>query len=483
MIFRFFLAVFLIASLEARGQGIGNLDLITQTNGDIHNGTLASEVFTLETPYGSVSIPYSQTKFLQRRTINDQMVLTLITREGERYSGQLADRAFTVLRPDEPPITVSQDDIAEVEFGERPSLAKKAYPPHAFQMTNGDLFRGRLLTGTFMVKSGMGLKTEERENIQAIDIHLRSDTPLPMARLFHHASAQGEIGHLLNGTLSLQTSFGQSIAVKTTTVSTLSLTNNDLSFPSPFPAVPHQSFRDPMKSGGLGPELVLLKGGTYDQGDLSGGGDNDEKPVRKINLVNPFAMGKFEVTFDEYDRFCRATGRDYPEDSGWGRGTRPVINVSWEDAVAYTQWLSEETGRRYRLPSDSEWEFAARGGTQSRYWWGARAGQDKANCAGCGSLWDAERTAPVGKFPANPFGLNDTAGNVFEWAADCYHDTFEQAPRDGRPLEKAAGCGKRVIRGGAWSFPPKEVRSANRWRDFPTRSSDDTGFRVLRELP
>ena len=105
----------------------------------------------------------------------------------------------------------------------------------------------------------------------------------------------------------------------------------------------------------------------------------------------------------------------------------------------------------------------------------------RANCEGCGSLWDGEKTAPVGRFSANAFGLHDTAGNVFEWVADCYHNTFEHAPANGAALDKP-GCGKRVIRGGAWSFPPKEIRSANRWRDFPARRSDDTGFRVVREI-
>ncbi len=202
----------------------------------------------------------------------------------------------------------------------------------------------------------------------------------------------------------------------------------------------------------------------------------------EITLSKPFAMGLYEVTFEEYDRFCSATGCDRPDDGEWGRGRHPVINVSWEEAVAYTKWLSEKTGHTYRLPTDAEWEYAAKGGTTTKFWWGDDVGVAKANCAQCGSIWDAEKTARVGKFPPNPYGLHDTAGNVFEWTADCYHSSFAEAPADGSPLEKEPGCGKRVIRGGAWSFPPKEIRSTNRWRDFPTRRSDDTGFRVVREI-
>jgi formylglycine-generating enzyme required for sulfatase activity len=194
--------------------------------------------------------------------------------------------------------------------------------------------------------------------------------------------------------------------------------------------------------------------------------------------LQPFAIGVHEVTFDEYDRFCADTGHRKPDDQGWGRGGQPVVNVSWEDANAYAAWLSRRTEQRYRLPSDVEWEYAARAGSVSRFWWGDDPQPYRANCADCGSLWDGEQSAPVGRFPPNPFGLHDTAGNVFEWVADCWQESFVA-------VSAAAGdgvCGKRVIRGGAWSFPAREIRSANRWRDFPTRRSDDTGFRLVREL-
>jgi formylglycine-generating enzyme required for sulfatase activity len=244
--------------------------------------------------------------------------------------------------------------------------------------------------------------------------------------------------------------------------------------------IPESLFRDRMVDGTPGPEMIALSGGEYLRGDSSGDGDNDEKPPRPVK-PGPFAIGTFEVTFEEYDQFCDATGHPRPDDEGWGRGRRPVINVSWQDAKAFTDWLSSKTRQIYRLPSDAEWEYAARAGTRSRFWWGNEPGTARANCEGCGSLWDGEKTARVGKFRANPYGLHDTAGNVFEWVADCYHDSFANAPIDGSALDKP-GCGKRVIRGGAWSFPPREIRSANRWRDFPSRHSDDTGFRIVREL-
>ncbi|HHH38883.1 MAG TPA: formylglycine-generating enzyme family protein [Sedimenticola sp.] len=243
---------------------------------------------------------------------------------------------------------------------------------------------------------------------------------------------------------------------------------------------PPALIRDRLRDGTPGPEMIALRGGTFRRGDLQGDGDGDEQPPRELNL-RPFAIGLYEVTFEAYDRFCESSGRDLPDDAGWGRGRRPVVNVSWNDAVAYADWLSGQTGQRYRLPTDAEWEYAARAGTRHRFWWGDDVGAAHANCAGCGSLWDSVMTSPVGSFDPNPFGLHDTAGNVFEWVADCWNDTFENAPADGAALIKP-DCGIRVIRGGAWSFPPKEVRSANRWRDFQPRTSDDTGFRLVREL-
>jgi formylglycine-generating enzyme required for sulfatase activity len=244
-----------------------------------------------------------------------------------------------------------------------------------------------------------------------------------------------------------------------------------------------EPLRDSLAGGGLAPELMALPSGRFMRGDLQGtSADIDEKPPTDVTLSRPFAIGVYEVTFDEFDAFCDATGRAKPDDSGWGRGRRPVVNVTWNDAVTYTRWLSEQAGRVYRLPTDAEWEYAARAGTDTRFWWGDDLGVDLANCAGCGSAWDGYETAPVGSFQPNPFGLYDTAGNVFEWIADCFAETFAKAPADGSAHENLAGCGQRVYRGGSWSFPPREVRSANRWRDFPTGSSDDMGFRVAREL-
>jgi formylglycine-generating enzyme required for sulfatase activity len=224
------------------------------------------------------------------------------------------------------------------------------------------------------------------------------------------------------------------------------------------------------------PEMVHIQGGCFQMGSPeSEAGRWSDEPLHRV-CVGDFDIGKYEVSFDEYDRFCRATGREEADDSGWGRGRRPVINVSWSDAMAYAGWLSGQTGKRYRLPTEAEWEYAARGGTKTAYWWGNEIGSNRANCNGCGSQWDGKRTAPVGSFRANPFGLHDTVGNVWEWTCSVYDEGY----RGGEKV--CAGAGeKRVYRGGAWGIRPRDVRAAFRdWAapDYGTRS---IGFRLARE--
>jgi formylglycine-generating enzyme required for sulfatase activity len=200
---------------------------------------------------------------------------------------------------------------------------------------------------------------------------------------------------------------------------------------------------------------------------------------------------------EEYDQFATATGRELPFDKGWGRGRLPVVNVTWNDAVAYGEWLSQQTGKRYRLPSEAEWEYSARAGTETEYWWGSSG---KSRMASYRSLpWDIKQimfwgvlpllviisgrqhTEPVGSFPRNPFGLYDTAGNVSEWVQDCWHDNYNAAPRNGSAWE-AKGVGHRVIRGGSWTDEPRDLRSSARKRLDADDRNFYIGFRLARDI-
>lgn len=184
---------------------------------------------------------------------------------------------------------------------------------------------------------------------------------------------------------------------------------------------------------------------------------------------NKFAIGKFTVTFDEWDA-CVADGGCggyQPPDNGWGRGKRPVINVSWNDAQTYIQWLSDKSGKAYRLPSAEEWEIAARAGTTTEYYWGDDVGRNHANCDGCGSEWDNRRTAPVGSFKPNAFGLYDMMGNVWQWTDTCWQ----------------GNCAKRLFYGGSWNHRPQDMRATTRnWFDT-TKRMRYLGFRLAMTIP
>ena len=232
------------------------------------------------------------------------------------------------------------------------------------------------------------------------------------------------------------------------------------------------------------PEMVLLPAGSFRMGDLDG--DDDEKPVHRVN-INVFALGKTEVTFAEYDAFARETNRALKNDGGWGRGNRPVINVNWNDAKAYVKWLSNKTGKRFRLPSEAEWEYAARAGSATKYSFGNRESDlcDYANHADhrnktCSDGADRQ-SATVGRYRANAFGLFDMHGNVWEWVEDCYYRRYQGGPSDGSAWTNGT-CEYRVLRGGSWYNLPKFARSAFRGWNMPARQFTYYGIRVAQDI-
>lgn len=460
-------------------------DLVTLTNGDVHVGTLAQETFELKTLSGSILMPRGLVARIRRQ---DAETMVLRTWEGERWSGRLETGPLTMLRGYEATLQLRPTDIFAMDFAFRPTRPALASATDVIELQNGDYFRAQILNNDLLVKGDDGgLYLLTREDLHLVDLET-GDPSGVRVRVQRNPNLRPLRGSLLTTEIRVRNRFGTELGFAGAEIASLAF--NVLVREPQRPGELETDFRsclprgsllqDGLRNGAPAPSMVALRGGVFRRGDLSGDGDRDESPARELRL-RPFSISIHEVAFEDYDRFCADTGRAFPDDQGWGRGRRPVVNVSWDDAQAYVGWLSGQTGEVYRLPTDAEWEYAARGGTDTRYWWGDDVGQDLANCAGCGSLWDGERSAPVGRFAPNGFGLHDTAGNVFEWVGDCWHDTYAEAPLDGSALE-TVGCGKRVIRGGAWSFPPKEIRSSNRWRDFPERRSDDTGFRIVREL-
>ena len=225
-------------------------------------------------------------------------------------------------------------------------------------------------------------------------------------------------------------------------------------------------------------EMVVVPPGDFSMGSPD---TPYEKPEHKVTIAQPFAIGRREVTFDEWDQCFAAQACKYrPDDRGWGRGTRPVIDVSWDDAKVFIAWLSQKTGKRYRLPSEAEWEYAARAGTTTAFWWGRTADKGRANCEDCGAT-PTRQTTPAGTYRPNGFGLFDVAGNAAEWVEDCWNDTYRGAPANGTPWS-AGQCRQRVLRGGSFAGKANLIRSAARFRYDQDVRYYANGFRVARDL-
>jgi formylglycine-generating enzyme required for sulfatase activity len=233
------------------------------------------------------------------------------------------------------------------------------------------------------------------------------------------------------------------------------------------------------------PQMIVVPAGSFMMGSPPTETNHQaaEEPKHSVTLAKPFAVSIYEITFADWDA-CATYGDCDPRinDSGWGRGQQPVMNVTWNDAKRYVRWLSTMTGEPYRLLSEAEYEYAARGGNQTVYPWGNAMGADKANCNGCGSRWDSVQTAPVGSFAANLFGLYDMVGNINEWVEDCLHANYQGAPADGSAWIEGGTCSLRMGRGGNFGSLPIGLRSATRYRDPPEFRGSGLGFRVARTL-
>jgi formylglycine-generating enzyme required for sulfatase activity len=244
------------------------------------------------------------------------------------------------------------------------------------------------------------------------------------------------------------------------------------------------------------PELIVIRPASFVMGSpAEEKGRHPDEVQHQVKLSKPFAIGRFEVSFDEWGACVAAQACSMPADENWGRGKRPVINITWAEAIAYTTWLSGITAQRYRLPTEAEWEFAARAGTvKARFWgnvpdraceFGNVADKSYLKKYVLGDIHDcddgtATGTVAVGSFKPNPWGLHDVVGNVWEWLADC-HGAYEDAPTDGTAAEHR-NCSKRIVRGGSWYNGPLNSRLAKRFEIEPTVRNSGVGLRVLREL-
>lgn len=223
-------------------------------------------------------------------------------------------------------------------------------------------------------------------------------------------------------------------------------------------------------------EIVVLQGGAFRMGTK-----NSKSEVQHRVNIQPFAIAVQPVTFKQWSICVEDGGCEFaPEDHGWGQEDRPVIGLSWNDAQQYVRWISEKAGREYRLPSEAEWEYAARAGTTSPYWWGWDIDGEHANCKGCGEDMQMQ-TVSVAAFPPNPWGLYDLSGNSAEWVQDCWHQSYQGAPQDGSAWMRGGDCNYHVLRGGYFGSSADDVRTASRSRYDTDVRYYANGFRVARD--
>ena len=273
---------------------------------------------------------------------------------------------------------------------------------------------------------------------------------------------------------------------------------------------------NPVAKNSFEPEMVEIPGGHFQMGDIAGIGFRNQKPVHQAT-IKPFQMSKYEVTKAEFAAFINATGfqtdaeKNSAENKGclvysnsdwnWQSGTHwrdhafkqedrePVVCISWSDAKTYIKWLNKESGESYRLPTESEWEYAARAGSNTNFPWGDVPSHEYANYGKdecCGGLAEGRdrwvNTSPAGSFTANAFGLHDMHGNVWEWTDDCWNKNYKDAPANGT-ARSSGDCGRRVLRGGSWDDKPKLIRSAHRFWEHINDRGNFIGFRLVLSQP
>jgi serine/threonine-protein kinase PpkA len=240
--------------------------------------------------------------------------------------------------------------------------------------------------------------------------------------------------------------------------------------------VVRDQFSDSLRSGGTGPEMVVIPAGVF----VLGGGRTGQQNLGVVKIEYLLAVSTTEVTAGQYRQFLKAVLSGNQDKFTEGSDDLPVAGVSWDDAEAYVSWLSRESGHYYRLPSSSEWEYAARAGVSTLYSWGETVGENKANCLNCKSEFSGA-LAPVGSFPANAWGLYDMHGNVWEWTKDCI-DANTAPPDNGMPT-LFGNCDLREVRGGSAKSDAWSIRTSVRASTLRQAANKDLGFRVVMDIP
>ena len=460
-------------------------------NSDVLQGTLALDQFSIQTPYADINVPVHAVTSIDKSKQQSAVMLHLAG--GGQFSGVFNNDELALEQANGNSLTVITKQINKIELeSSAPVTAAELSGHDVLLMQNTDLFAAKVTTSEFVVVTDYAELKMATATLERIEVESKSGADLIVEAVFK--DNKGVVsGRLLTSEIKLETSFGQALTLTPVDIHTLAIAATpavvsalrqqvaaDLADKDTQSATEETVIQDKLVDSSLGPALVVIPAGTFMMGSPEGeSGRRKNETLHEVTIRKPFAVGKYEVTFAEYNRFAEETEREKPYDQDWGGGQRPVINVSAHDATAYAAWLSEQTGQSYRLLTEAEWEYVARAGTKTAYWWGDSVGDDNAVCKECGSKSSAKTTLPVGSLQANPFGVYDILGNVWEWTCSHFARSY-----NGAELQCAAVSDEelRAIRGGAYLNPAAAVRSAARDSFSPADSNELVGFRLARDL-
>ena len=467
-----------------------DVDILLLRNGDKLTGTVVNESFSIRTSYAHIVI---ESKYIAGINLEGgaNNIESIITVNNNRFSGFIDDAFISFKLTGGPQLEIRREKVLKIVFRQRPQETTGMKWRQSMVLKNGDYFHGQILTQNIIISTTYAKIPLNFATTESITL-IGDANPLTIVKMTNGDSVQGI---LETEDIQIELDVGSVIEVYQDRIDRIFFKEGYV--PDSIPSIVMSS------SVAAKGNFVLVEKGSFTMGDTWGGGDSDEKPTHKVTFTYDFYIGKYETTFDEYDAFCSATGRSKPDDKGWGRGQRPVINVSWWDAIAYCNWLSEKEklpkaydnngnlldkdGKvttdpskvvGYRLPTEAEWEYAARGGNKSKGY--KYSGSDNVGDVAWYSENSGKKTQEVGKKAPNELGIYDMSGNVWEWCSDWYGSYSSSAQTN--PYNSTAGS-YRVIRGGSWYSNVTYVRVANRDDYSPTSAKYSLGFRIARTVP
>ncbi len=464
-----------------------DVDILLLRNGDKLTGTVVNENFSIRTSYAHIVI---ESKYIAGINLEGgaNNIESIITVNNNRFSGFIDDAFISFKLTNGPQLEIRREKVLKIVFRQRPQETTGMKWRQFMQLKNGDYFHGQILTKDITISTTYAKIPLDFATTESITL-IGDANPLTTVKMTNGDTVQGI---LETEDIEIELDVGSVIEVYQDRIDRIFFKEGYV--PDGIPSIVTSS------SVAKG-NFILVEKGSFTMGDTDGA--SDEKPTHKVTFTYNFYIGKYEVTFDEYDAFCSATGKSKPNDQGWGRGSRPVINVTWWDAIDYCNWLSEKEklpkaydsngnlldkdGRvttditkvlGYRLPTEAEWEFAARGGNKSR-------GYQYAGSSTVGDVawYDSNsggKTQEVGKKAPNELGIYDMSGNVWEWCSDWYGNYSSSAQTN--PYNSTAGS-DRVDRGGSWNNYAARTRVANRGSVSPTYTYNALGFRIARTVP